>query len=192
MKSLFALALFCVIPSLGNAVPIVSVDAVPGGGVDGSATVTQGDSFTVDVVIDSVTDLGGFDIQLGYDPTIFSTMTSSVVSGDFFGVFGSVLTNTVDQSLGVIQFAELSLGLSGTTGSGVLFSATFDVIGSGVSDLSLPLVMLTDSLAGDIPPTDVESASITAEPSQNPVPGVLPLLALGLLGLGGSRLSSRR
>ena len=121
----------------------LTIDMVPGGGVDASRTQAPGDSFTVDVLVDGALDLAGFQFDVVFDPAILSA--TSITSGNLFGLDTFPVASTI--SNGSLSFAETTLAPAGidVSASAVLASIQFMVLAEGTSGLDLVDFELVDS-----------------------------------------------
>ena len=103
--------------------------------------VEIGDTFTVDVTVDPMGDaIYAAQYDLSFNANILSATAQT--PGDFLSQGGTetmVPMNTIDNTIGKMTYSETRLGdpESGATESGVLASITFEVIGDGISDLTL-------------------------------------------------------
>jgi hypothetical protein len=161
---------------------IISVDTVPGGPVDAMATVDQGDSFDLDIVIEDVMDLAGFQFDLGFDGAVLTA--TAITSGGVFDPFTFNVAETIGANS--ISFAEISL-LGGVdfVGPTVLATISFDAVAAGTSALVFSNVLLSDSGAGSITPVTENDGEI-AVTGAAPLPGTLLLMVTGL-GMMGRR-----
>lgn len=116
-----------------------------------SSTVTAGNSFTIGIGIQGVTDLAGWELDLGWGPASLVSMTDQA-DGTFFGGFDVFVPGTLDGSAGTLSFlgAALSGFGSGASGSGLLAELTFSAIGPGTVSFSFDRVLLIDSIGNDI------------------------------------------
>jgi hypothetical protein len=135
-----------------------------------AVTAGLGQVFTVEVRIADVTDLGGFEFDLLYDPDVVWVL--DVTLGDFLGSTGRTwfeLGPTIDNINGLTTYGAGTFGaLPGPDGAGVLAVVTLQAMSGGVSplDLSAVQVMHTDSvpieplcvLDGQVTVTDCASA----------------------------------
>ncbi len=111
--------------------------------VSPSTTVLSGQStVTIDIMLAEVTDLHGYEVIINFDNSILSyqnsvkgTLLSSAGSGTLFLVTPSRITN-------FFNAAEAILGPYVVSGSGKLFSVTFDVLAAGTCDISITSVRL--------------------------------------------------
>jgi hypothetical protein len=211
----------------GPGGPVVSLDAVPDAGntastvgsIQNSRTTTCGSTFNVDVVIQGVTDIAGFQANLLYNP---ATLRVKAVNYNFLlSTTGAAVldlgNSTPDTDGDFLLFAAMYsiTPIIGASGNGVLARISLEAVGSGSSALDLTSVKMVDANANFIPPTDangfyvgpVNDASIVVNPpcgqtatptaTQMPPPpgGVggiaeLPDLALTTLEAGDSSGSS--
>ncbi len=104
------------------------------------------DQIIVDVMISNVVDLYGAEVRLRYDPLILQPLDTNpnqdaiqVEPGPFFPPDkGFVLANSVDEEHGTITFATTLLNPAPpSTGQGVLFKATFQVLRPNESTLNI-------------------------------------------------------
>jgi hypothetical protein len=164
-----------------HAAPIVKL-------TPSSSTVIVGSSFTVDIEIDTVTDLYAWEMDIGFGPTSLVNVTGQA-EGPFLGAPTSFfLPGTVDNVVGTITYIANSLvgAIPGVTGSGTLATLTFDALSVGLADFSFSRVLMLDSNLSDIF-TDSQvdwiggRIEIVSTPTtQVPVPPTLALLGLTL------------
>jgi len=173
----------------GTHAAIISVDALAGGGIDASGEVTAGTSFSVDVLLSEVTDLAGFQFDLLYDATRLTA--TGISSGGLFDPDTFLVNSAI--VAGSASFAEITLAATGLDFLSPLQIATitFQALAAGEVPLTLSGVVLSDSLAGDIP-VGLVNASIRVMPSAAPAPGTLLLLSIGAFGLGRARRARTR
>ncbi len=128
-----------------------------------SQSVYRGSSFTVDVMVDNTTKLGGFEFVLSYDPAVLQANTA--VLGDFLGSTGRAAVPvgpTIDSVAGRISFGAFSFGsAAGPNGSGKLATVTFVATGSSSgSAISFVSGRTTDDQGTPQTPT-LQSGSVT-------------------------------
>jgi len=108
---------------------------------------------TVDVRVEDITDLGGFEFQLDYDPAI--VYVDDVTLGSFLGSGGkntAALGPTIDNGSGSVTFGGFSYGSgTGADGTGTLATITFSPQVTGTTALTLSNVQMRDSLNYEIP-----------------------------------------
>ena len=150
------------------------------------SNVTVGTSFTLDVRISGVSDLFGWQLDLGFDPALLNA--SPATEGSFFGAptsfFGGGAVDNIGGTI-TTMFNALS-GTVGVTGDGILASISFLAVDVGSATLSLMNVQLVDSNLDDIIfnwPNDALTAlvNITRDGgTEVPEPSTLALLGLAL------------
>ena len=182
-------ALLCA-AAVGSQAAIVSVDMVPGGGIDASRIVAPMDGFDIDIVVEDALDLAGFQFDLSFDPALVSATfpVAPVVSGGLFGGFTLEVSNTL---LGaVITFSESSLDVAGidVVGATRLGSIHFTSLAEGTSAFALSNVLLSDAIGNSLA-FQTSDGTLT---SRAPVLGVaapetLSLAILGLLAMWVAR-----
>ena len=176
----------------------IRLDIVPG-----FTSKFVGDVFGVDVVVsglDAASEVvSTFDLDVTFDPAIVQALGATYGTGLGGGAPDSVQFAPGIGS-GVIDFAESSLlldaDLDALQGDSVtLATLSFRAIGVGISALSFlpdPLFILTgrfdvSGIPADLNP-DVGGGRVEVLAASGvPEPGVLSLLALGLLGLARTR-----
>lgn len=137
--------------------------------------------FTVQVMIENVTDLGYFQFTLEYDPGV--VLAKGAVLGDFLGSTGrstSGLGPRFDNSKGTLTFGGFSFGTpKGPDGKGVLAEVTFTGLARGVSPLRLKNVLVSDSNNQSIKGFTVQEgvAAVGGAPVVTPDPTATPVMA---------------
>ena len=158
-------------------------------------TVTEGETFTIDIRIDEVADLYAFQFDLGFDPGILSA--NGIAEGAFLLSGGPTLfiPGTIDNTAGTILETANALNgaVPGVDGSGVLATMSFIALASGSSSINLFNPILLDSSGSDIAVTGMQNGSVNVTPSQNnaPVPEPLAFVMMGI-GLTGLMYSRRQ
>jgi general secretion pathway protein D len=114
--------------------------------------VNPGDTFSVTVEVNRVTDLGNFEFRLAFDPAIIQAQ--GVELGSLLGSTGrqgTAVGPVIDNISGTLTYGAFSLGVEqGPSGSGTLAVITFTAVFSGESPLNLSNVLLTNTHAGPI------------------------------------------
>jgi hypothetical protein len=128
--------------------------------------VPPGSTFTVDIVISGVSaaaPLNAFEFDLFFDPAVLTAV--SVVDGGF--LLSPVFT--IQEIIGglSVEFAEVTLGPFGASGSGALATITFDATGKGESVLDLDNVILSAPFGVEIVPTAIEDGFVNTIPEPN-------------------------
>lgn len=120
-------------------------------------------SFTVDVVIEDITDLSSLQFDVTYNPSIVTV--SSVVLGPFLGSTGrsvSEIGPNIDNDAGVTSYGADSFGPEpGPNGTGVLATITFDAVGLGNSPLHLNENMTVTHTSGSVISVITQDGSVT-------------------------------
>ena len=168
----------------GPGGPVVSVDAVPDAGntdtavgsIQNSRSTTCGSTFDVDVVIQGVTNIAGFQADLLYNPAVLEVTGVNynfllTTTGTAVIDFGNPTPDT-DGDFFLLAAMYSIIPFTGASGNGVLARITFEAVGSGSSALDLTSVKMADDTAISIPPTDandfyigpVNDASIVVNP----------------------------
>ena len=139
--------------------------------------VTVGDSVDVQVSVDDVADLAGFEFSLAYDVSLLAGVTAT--SGDLFGADGFTLASGF--SVGMADFSEVSLATFGVdvTVPALLATFHFTALASGISQLTLGQVLLSDSRGNPIGAVNLSNAQVEIIDSTLALPGSLSLLGLG-------------
>lgn len=208
-----ALSFASMVPMSASAL-VIGVDMDPAtAGIQSTLTIDVGDPFSVDVVIeDATTPITSFGFTLNFDPAVLTA--TGVASGGFLatatGGAPFVLPATSAITSDTVEFAEFAINLApiptipfGATGDGVLAQITFDAVAAGASSLSLSDLVIVGSVfdatlpgfgPGELTPDTVGSgeATVRTGTGQAPAPGVILLVAVGLLGLGTFTRPSRR
>ncbi len=183
-------ALLCA-AAVGSQAAVLSVDMVPGAAIDASRVVAPTDGFDVDVVVEDVLDLAGFQFDLSFDPALVSA-TLPVAGAGLFAGFALELSNSLLGS--VITFSEVSTDVAGidVVGATRLGSIHFTSLAAGTSAFALSNVVLSDSF-GDSLATQTGDGALTsrAPPIGAAAPETLSLAMLGLLAMAVARKRRR-
>jgi LysM repeat protein len=126
-----------------------------------SQTIQVGDTTTVDVQVENVSNLFGVDLQLSFDPSIVQVVDSNplvpgvqIEPGSFLDISGGngfVVDNSVDNTAGTITYAATLLAPAApVSGSGPLVRITFEGVAEGESSVMLTSVLLSDDKAQPI------------------------------------------
>ena len=139
------LVAFCLFAEIGLAQSLtVKLDPAS---VDLTAT---GATFDIKVMIEDVTDLGGFQFSINYNPTIVTVNNSTdVVLGSFLGSTGRSSTPVgpnIDNVAGKVTYGAFTMGAAppGPSGNGLLATITFTVQSQVNGLLDLNAVQITD------------------------------------------------
>lgn len=167
-------------PAGGGGV-IVSIDTITSGNgaeavgpIDGCRAVSGGVTFEIDVVVENVSDLAGFQADLIYETSAgTSVLTIAEVDYDFLlasapGAAVLDLGSDVPDSDGEFLLAAIVFSIVRSVsvdGSGVLARLDIRADAPGLSELRLENVKLADASANPIPVAAVNNASIAADGS---------------------------
>jgi hypothetical protein len=175
--------------SLASAQAVISIDPT-------TQTTSTGSIVTVDVAISNVSDLYGYQFDLGFNSSVLQAVSSS--EGPFLAGGGSTffISGTNDNLAGtVFATADTLLApISGVNGSGELAIFTFDAIGAGTSTFTIQNETLLNSglnVISDLSKTGLVTvkAPTVAAPEIDPAStmAALTLLLGGLAVLRGRR-----
>ena len=125
----------------------------------------EGDTFTVNVNVDDVTDLMGYEFKLRYDTDILDA--TDVTVSTFLSSSLYCVKREIYDSEGVIWVdCMMPLGTeNGVNGSGTLETITFQVMGKGKGDLDLYRTVLGDHTGKSIA-HEVEDGSFKNHPAK--------------------------
>ena len=150
--------------------------ALPGAGValgtrafvqPPAQTLAVGAQTTVEIRIEQVSNLYGFDAQLSFDPAVLQVVDADpgkanvqVAVGDIFaGKNGFVVGNSANNTTGLISYSISLLGEpAGVSGNGSLFRVTFQAKAGGQSALTLTTLRLAAMGGASIPATISDGA----------------------------------
>jgi len=163
--------------SLLADVPVMSVQP-------GTLAVTAGQGFTLSVQISGVSDLYGYQFDLGFDSAVLSA--TSVTEGPFLATGGPTifLPGVIDNVGGSItENADILDGaVSGVDGSGTLLDVSFQALAAGSSTVQLFNVIALNSFGEGIDVT-TSGSTVTVTAAPEPAPGLLLLLETAVIGL---------
>ena len=121
-----------------------------------------GDTFTLDIRAENISDLAGWQFDLDFDPTILEAI--SVTEGDFLkadGVSTFFHGGSIDNAAGKIKGLNAArLSLQGATGTGTLLQVTFKAKALGETQLTLQNFQF-GSITGDSIPAGPHEIYIT-------------------------------
>ena len=128
--------------------------------------VTVGDTFILNLTVEDITDLGGWQLNIAFNPEVLGAVF--VTEGDFLSKDGGntfFLAGTIDNTSGAITgltAARISTG--GVSGTGSLLSINFEAKAAGEGNLNLHEVRLGNP-NGDAIPHELVINPITVEGS---------------------------
>ena len=171
-------------PTPSPTAPPASIALDPPGSV-----VALGGSCTIGVVAQGVTDLGGFECALRFDPAVVHV--EGVALGSFLSSTGrtvSAIGPVIDYETGSVTFGAFSFGsAAGPAGTGTLASLTFRALAAGSSALTFGPVQFTDTHAAPIHigamtggAVTVLEATETATPTATGTPTATPTATVTL------------
>jgi LysM repeat protein len=149
-----------------------------------STTVQVGESTTINIRIDGVTDLYGAEVHLTFSPSVVQVTDSDgdpnngiqLLTGDLFAgkqAFNAV--NSANNSTGAVAYAISLLGEpSGVTGSGTLFSIQLEGSAAGLSAVAFVNVMLASQSGGQISATTTNGTVTVATVAPTDTPTTEP------------------
>lgn len=133
--------------------------------------VDLNETFVVQVVIEEADDLGAFQFNLAYDPSILQV--TEAVLGDFLGSTGRSMVPIgpeVNNAEGRVTLGAISLGsAAGPSGTGVLVTITCIAHGEGSTALELREVQVLDT-AVSAQRVTVEGGQVVVGDAEAPTP----------------------
>ena len=139
--------------------------ATPGVGYAFSQTpIHTGDTFTLNILAENITDLAGWQFDITFDPAILETV--NVSEGDFLKTGGSTTFfqgGSIDNAAGKITGLNAArLNAQGATGTGSLLQVNFKAKSGGETKLELQNFQF-GSVTGDIIPAGPHEITFTVE-----------------------------
>ena len=129
-----------------------------------ATSVRVGDTFTVRVNAEKVTDLAGWQFDLTFDPDVLEAV--EVNEGDFLKGSGQTTffqPGTIDNTAGrIVGLSSALISKNGATGTGTLSSVRFSAKADGNSQIALHNFQL-GSTTGEVIPAGVRDLTITVE-----------------------------
>jgi hypothetical protein len=111
-----------------------------------SSTVPVGATFVVNVAVDDVLDLGGFEFTMTFDPAVVKVQ--NVALGPFLSSTGRTVgaVGPVTSTLGVCDFGGFSFGeFAGPDGTGTVAAVTLEALAVGSTNLTFTAAQLTNT-----------------------------------------------
>jgi len=141
-----------------------------------SIKASPGENFTIEIRIDpNGAEIYGVQYNLYFNPSILNATSQS--QGTFLSQDGEntiVLVNKINNTIGKIEYGESRIGVEeGVKEAGVISSISFEVIGTGRSELKLSNVILSDLNATPIEAT-IESGTVDVDASATPATTASP------------------
>ena len=170
------------------AAPILNAQATPN-------PVTVGSNVDVDVRIDDIADLAGYQFTLNFNASLFQAI--GVTEGAFLGSAGTTYFDggAIDNTAGTISYVFNSLvgQVPGASGSGSLASVRLQAIGAGGGLFSFSDLLFLDSNMGDIVvgANSLQVGVLPAAANDVPEPASYMLFGIGLIGAAALRRRSQ-
>ena len=156
-------------------VSVASTGAIPAVRIEPSSQeVTSGDHFTIIVAVENVTDMGGNQATVNFDPQAMSAVT--VTEGNFLKGAGTTIgagMELIDNSNGSVTFFYALTTYGATvSGSGALATIEFasDPSREGRFEITLSNVLLSTGTGSPVQPIALNNGSITFANSPGPGP----------------------
>ena len=145
--------------------------------------VRVGDQFTVNIQIDSATNLGAFEFEFGANPVVAGATAADIHLGTFLGstgrTTGELRLASSPLTPGRPLYGAYSYGAQpGPSGNGPLASVTMQATGPGVSSLELGYLKVTNVSGEELTATSI-SGSVQVQAGMRPF--YLPLIRRGTL-----------
>ena len=156
------------VPKVGALAPQVKLKLEPA-----EVTVGLHETFTVQVMIEGASDLGAFEFDLTYDPSILRFEGATV--GEFIRSTGRSVVPVgpeVDGAGGRVTLGAISYGNGdgdGPSGTGVLVTITFVAQGEGSTALEMSKVQVLDT-AVNVQPITVAGGRVVVSGAAAPAP----------------------
>ena len=135
---LAAITAICICMHTVVGAPVLSIEPE-------SVDVTEGETRTVNIMIESDVEILGVEFKLCFDNILLNA--TDLTKGAFLGHDGADtndIVKNIRNTIGVVDYAEMRKGVdTGIDGSGILASVLFSATGSGVCDLTLGDVILS-------------------------------------------------
>lgn len=138
-----------------------------------STNFVEGDTFGVDIYISGVSNLYGFEFDLGFDPAILSA--TDISEGSFLASGRNTtfwIPGTIVNPNGLIELTVNTLqgDIPGISGVGILAHVDFTALAAGISNISLFNIVLLDSFLEDIAINSTQNIAINVTEKQNLIP----------------------
>lgn len=141
--------------------------------------VTQGEYFTVDIMIDpsGSEEIYGAQFELYFDNTLLNGVDKcekgTFLSNDGAGT--SVYVNKINNTIGMVKYGEARTNVdNGVTASGILATIKFNATGSGVCGLTLDNVKLSNNSADRIQNIVVKNGTCDIEAAEPTLTATAP------------------
>ena len=115
--------------------------------------IHAGDTFTLDISAENVSDLAGWQFDIAFDPTALEAV--DVTEGDFLKMDGSSTFfqgGTIDNAAGKIGgLSAARFSTQGASGTGVLLQVRFKAKSAGETEVTLPNLLFGSTTGASIP-----------------------------------------
>jgi hypothetical protein len=141
------LALLALLPARASAQEEVATVRV----VPQATSVDEGEELVVDILVENVSDLGGFQAVLTFDPERLEYLSST--RAEWIGSTGREVVcpdPTVDPAAVLVRCVTLREEPSPVSGSGALYQVRFNALAGGDTDLSISRVRLVQPDGTDV------------------------------------------
>ena len=125
--------------------------------------IHSGDTFTLDILAETVFDMAGWQFDIAFDPAALEAIDLS--EGDFLKMGGTTLfqSGTIDNTAGQIEgISAIRLSTQGVSGTGALLQVTFKAKSDGDTRLTLQNFEF-GSITGDLIPAGPHEVRIVVE-----------------------------
>ncbi|MEI2692787.1 MAG: cohesin domain-containing protein [Anaerolineae bacterium] len=135
-----------------------------------AAAIPVGQSFVVTIAIENAQDLGAFEFEYSFSPTVATTIVNNIHLGSMLGssgrTTGELRLASAPGQPGTPLFGAYSYGAgAGPNGNGVLATVTMTAAGPGVSPLTLAGLKVTNARGDEYPVTSIAgSVTVTNAP----------------------------
>ncbi len=187
MRRVLSISVFCLFTAPLLAGTISVNPSTP------SVAVGQAVNLTVDV--SGVTDLYGYQFDIGFDPSVLAA--TSVTEGPFLATAGPTIfiPGTIDNVGGSISANGdiLQSAVSGVNGGGTLLDISFMALATGISNVQIFNLLALDSFGEGLTLSTTGALVTVAGTSATPEPGTGALFGIGvaIIGLGARRFFRR-
>jgi hypothetical protein len=160
LAALLLALMWAAISSRGDAQSAATVRVV-----GPTATVPVGQPFMVTMVMENAQDLGAFEFEYNFNPTVAATTVNDIQLGSLLGssgrTTGQLRLASAPGRPGTPLFGAYSYGAgAGPNGSGVLATVAMTAAGPGVSPLNLTGLKVTNARGDEYPVASV-AGSVT-------------------------------
>ena len=160
----------CTCAHTASAAPVISVEPE-------FIEVTPGESFEVNILVDTAgSEVYSVQYQLYFDNTLLSVTDQG--KGPFLSHDGTStipIVNKLNNTAGKVEYGEMRTGVDyGVTTSGILATITFNATGSGVCELIIDNVKLSDQNVTKIQDVVIRSGTCTIKAVEQTPPTPTP------------------